>query len=816
MQLCCKNTTIARCLVPDLSRKVRGVGIGYVLQAVFLAGFLHVAGEAGAQRGVYPSGDLSGQVTDRRQQPLVGATVLLLPDSLYCATDAEGRFGFGGLDEGSYRLEISYVGYRTLRSPEFAWPGALPALVLDESTALLEAVVVAETHDHLEDALATAHLNRSWLEETDRSTLAAALEREPGMAVIRTGIGITKPVIRGLSGQRIIVQDHGIKQEGQQWGTDHGLEIDPFAVDRVELIKGPGSLLYGSDGLGGVLRILPAALPPEDRLSAGVEAVYRSANQHIGGTAWLGYRRKGFFVSGRYSHQDFADMQVPADSFVFQGFRLPIPDGYLKNTAGRETAVHLTAGRVGPRSLSRLYLSRYHLEAGLFSGAVGIPRSYALTPDGSRRNTEFPSQSVEHWKLAWNHRVDLGADLFSLDLGLQRNIRREFSFPEFHSLPSADPGETLALELDLWTASLNLHYDQHMARNWSATYGLDLQSQVNRAGGFETLLPGYNLLRGGVYAVAFRELDARSRLTLGLRLDAGANDSEAQQRYVYSFSGEITDSLGSPALRSGFGNYSLGIGYNREWPASGWLFRIHGGKSFRLPHPAETVSNGVHHGTFRHEQGNPELRSEHGYQADAGLEWEGGTLSLALSGFFNFFDGYIYLTPSGQLSALPEAGQIFRYQQHDAVFAGGEFQLFWKPVHHLQAELSADCVFNYNLETTLPLPFTPPPSIRHGWRYARDAGGVLRRYSASMSARYRAAQNRVDRNEPATPDNLLLEASVSGTFRVGTQEWELQLQAFNLLNTAYLDHLSRYRWINVPEPGRNLALSLRVPLDRPL
>jgi iron complex outermembrane receptor protein len=756
---------------------------------------------------------LSGVVTDRQGEPLIGATVLLLPDSLYAITDREGRFALQPASAGFYQLELRYVGYERQLTRPIAWPGA-PALALRmaEATALLEAVVVEEQHDHLEDELSTSHRSREWLETGDRSSFAAALEREPGIAVIRTGVGIAKPVIRGLSSQRIIVQDQGVKQEGQQWGADHGLEIDPFAVDRIEVIKGPGTLLYGSDGLGGVIRILPAPTPEEGVLSLGLETMYRSVNQHAGGTGYAAFRKGRYFVQGRVSSQQFGDYAVPADSFVFQGFQLPIVEGYLKNTAGRENALHLTAGRVAAQSLTRVNLSRYRLDVGLFSGAVGIPRSYALDPDGNRRDVDFPSQLVEHWKLAVNHRSNFGPHLLSVDLGVQRNLRREFSFPEFHSLPVSDPGNTTALELELWTGSLNAHFDQELSPQLHATYGVDVQVQENRSAGFETLLPDFQLLRGGVYAVAVRTLARDSRLTFGLRLDAGSNDAEAQQRYIYASSGEISDSLGSAALATRFGNYSLGMGYSREWKERGLLLRLHGGKTFRLPHPAEMVSNGVHHGTFRHEQGNPDLKSEHGYQLDAGLERSADRFFWTVSGYFNFFQDYIYLTPSGQLSPLPEAGQIFRYQQHDAIYTGLESELVWKPLSFLQGQFAADYVFNYNLETTLPLPFTPPGSLRSSWQVTRSGRWIFGESALALSARYRFAQNRTDRNELATPAYWLLEASLSTRIRAGRQSLELQLQGFNLLNSAYLDHLSRYRLIGIPEPSRNLVLTLRVPL----
>ncbi len=757
-------------------------------------------------------------IVDEDGGPLAGATVLQLPDSAWTVTDAAGRFTAPRPLGPQTRLRVTFVGYRArVLRPDRDPPGRVG---LSPERALLAEVLVTETHHHLEEALATAHLEDGALRRADRSSLAAALETEPGVAVIRTGIGIAKPVIRGLYGQRLVVQDQGIKQEGQQWGQDHGLELDPFAAERLEVIKGPGSLLYGSDALGGALRILPPAFPAEGTWRAGVEAVHRGVNRHWGGSAYAGARLGRWAVLGRYSRQDFGDYAVPADSFTFQGFRLPIADGLLKNTAGNEEAWSVTLGRLGTDVVQRWHLSRYRLDVGLFSGAVGIPRAYALTPDGDRRDIDNPSQSVDHLKAAWHLSADAAGWHWTLDAGLQRNLRREFSFPEFHSLPVLDPADNLALELDLWTGSLSGHADRELGGGWSLTLGADGQVQDHRAGGFERLLPGFRLWRAGAYAVAYQQVDDRARWTFGLRADAGHNRTDFQRRYVYDTGGEITDSLLNPATEGTFGNWAGSVGYNRDLGfAAGaeWVWRSHLGKSFRIPHPAETASNGVHHGTFRHEQGNPDLRSEHGFQLDVGLSAEGDRWTLELDGYANAYLGFIYLSPSARLSPLPEAGQIFAYRQDDALFGGGELRLRWRPAGPLQgleAEWTAEGVWNRNLESGLPLPFTPPVSFRNRWSWTGGSGaGFVPAWEVFAAPRAVLAQNRVDRNEAVTPGYLLLDAGAGLTLAPGGQPIELLFKAFNLLDESYLNHLSRYRLVGIPEPGRNLVVSLRVPLE---
>ena len=753
-----------------------------------------------------------GLVLDESGLVLPGATVLQGPDSTYTVTDAQGRFRLPlPVDAGSW-VQVSFVGYDALRVPIPLNDGKPWILRLVVDRRVLQEVLVSETHHHLEEALATAHIDEAALRKADRSSFAASLEAEPGVTVIRTGVGIAKPVIRGLSGQRLVVQDQGIKQEGQQWGADHGLALDPFAAERIEIIKGPGSLLYGSDALGGAVRVLPPAAPAPGQIVAGVETTYATVNQGAAGSVSAGTRQGKWYGLGRYSRQDFGDYAVPAEGFTFQGNTLPIVGGTLKNTAGQNEVFALTAGHLGKRLVQRWHGSHYRLDVGLFSGAVGIPRSYALEPDGDRRDIDNPSQSVAHTKLAYHLTAAAGQSRLTLDVGWQRNIRQEFSFPEFHSLPVVDPSNTLALRMDLQTVSVHAHLDRSFAAGWDATWGLDGQYQWHEVAGFERFLPAYRLWRSGLYGMVTRELKGRSMLTLGLRADAGANQSDADRRFIYNSSGSIVDSLLLPETDRVFGNVAFSVGYNRS-VGSKQTLRLHAGKSYRIPQPVEMAANGVHHGTFRHERGDPTLRSEHGYQGDLGLSGQAGSWEWAVDAFANAYAGFIYLTPSGRLSPLPEAGQIFDYRQNDALFVGGEARVVWRPFQRLEASLTAESVFNRNLESGLPLPFTPPASFRSEWTWRETGRGFFSALEVFAAPRYTLAQNRVDRNELTTPAYFLLDAGVSLEIKAGKQNLTFSLQGFNLLNNTYFNHLSRYRLVGIPEPGRNVVLSLRVPLS---
>lgn len=761
---------------------------------------------------MWANAQISGTVTDDRHEPLIGAHVLLLPDSVQAVTDTAGAFQLMPGSMGDKVLRVSYIGHEPMEL-RIGYKGRPVRFNIDLHLHAhdLNEVVVEEHHTSGEASLNSHHMEAAKMEMAVAGTFARAIEDVSGINTINVGVGIAKPVIRGLSGNRIIVTTDNIKQEGQQWGLDHGLEVDPFDAGDIEILKGPASLQYGSDGLGGVINIQPRKAPSLNSVEGQVMGTFRSNNLHFGGGATVGINVKNIFGRVHYSRQEFGDYSVPADSFQYLGFRLPIHDRMLKNTAGKEHSGSISIGMLRDKWLLRLDVSHYSLDAGLFSGAVGIPRSYALEPDGDPRDVSKPAQQVHHLKAVFTQEYYGQKGDLHIHLGYQRNDRRELSFPEYHSQAVRDLTDTLALGLLLQTGTLNAHYEHRINKRLRGTYGIDAQVQHNARSGFEHLLPDFLTTRAGAYAIMHWHRDARTTVTGGLRLDHGYNRTDHRRQYVYASDGTVRDSLISPATDDHFYNVSGSIGVSHGIIPGRWELKAHMGKSFRVPHPSETVSNGVHHGTFRHEQGNPSLRSEHGYQLDLSNHVHLRRLTATITGFFNYFDGYIYLGPSGRFSTLPEAGQIYAYRQDNAIFTGAEAEWQWDIWRGAYAKQMFDMVWNLNLSTGTGLPFTPPPALMSevGWNLPKvwklENGNIYLRH------RYVWPQDRVDRNERTTPGYNLFEAGIGTRIYLRKQPIDIALSAQNLLDTPYLNHLSRYRLINVVEQGRNVVLTLRVP-----
>ncbi len=766
-------------------------------------------------------GQISGFIYDENKNSLPGAYILLLPDSLWAHSDKDGKFSFVELPDNSYKLIVSFIGYEPDTSSVKVINGRSKELSinLQPSISLLVTVEVTEEHAKQEETLQTEHIHEDFFQQNIEGSFAKSLEKLPGISAINVGVGIAKPVIRGLSANRIIVNHQGIKQESQQWGSDHGLEIDQFDVERAEIIKGPGSLQYGSDGLGGVINIMPGKLIPKNSFDGSIQGVYKTNNDHYGGSVRLGINIDDWFLTARYTRQNYADYRVPGRLFLYNGFELPIVNERLKNTAGDERNLSISAGLKRNWGITRILFSHYSLDAGLFSGAVGIPRSYALTDDGNYRDIDVPWQGVDHYRASLNQTFFFKNDHLTFDVGFQRNHRREYSQPEFHSIPLSqlkDPNDKLALELELQTFSIATHYENRFRSDWKNIFGGNVQWQHNQRGGFEYLLPDFQTFRGGLFIISERELNPKLLVNGGLRLDLGHNNSEFYRQFVWDSNENIIDSLVSPATDDLFFNWSASLGCNLILDDGKWIIKGNLGKSFRVPYPAETVSNGIHHGTFRHEVGTPDLQSEHGYQLDLSANWNANNFTGSLALYFNYFDNYIYLGPTfpAQFSPLPEAGQIFRYRQDDAIYTGFELQWTWKFLNSFSINQAIDFVQSYNPKTKLALPFTPQPAVRTDLRYNISKENWLDDFYIEIGHQYHfAAQGRfrIDRSEQHTPTYQLFGLGIGADLLFGRQRVQLSCQVQNFFDTFYFAHLSRYRIINVPEQGRNVTLTVKVP-----
>ena len=755
---------------------------------------------------------LYGRVNDALGKPLPGTTIYLHELKKGVVTDARGSYRFEKLRPGHYHLHTQYVGHeaRTI-DLEIRDINLELNIVLQSSSLELREIIVESDLLKLDEKGQSQSVEVVGADQIRKNygvTLMQSLERLPGINSINTGIGISKPVIRGLSFNRVAVSDQGIKQEGQQWGLDHGLEMDPFGVGRVEIIKGPAALLYGSDAIGGVVQVKAAPFPIEGEVKGQLTQLYRSVNDQYGISGEVAGHQGMFVWRIRATLQDYADYRLPADSFSYNRFRLPLPNQRLKNTAGSEKHGSVTVGIQRPWGFSHLTASRFSQRIGYFAGALGAPQAYQLLPDGDYRNIDLPFQEVRHDKVIWNNNIRLGENWLEVDLAYQQNKRGEHSYPHAHGRTQLDSSYTLAHGMRLHTATANLRYHYRIDSTNRVIFGVNLTGQQHQISGYEFLIPAYTNEQAGVFAIWQYKPSTEWQWNAGIRYDIARLQSSG-------YTEQLNDSTlreRAPVIDRNFGNLSASAGL--AWnPGSRWQYKLNVGTSYRIPTLPELSSNGVHHGSFRHEVGDPNLDPERAYQFDLGLSYRTADYELKISPYFNYFSNYIYLRPSGLFSFLPDGGQLFRYEQGEVAHLGAEISTELHFHEALHFALSGAYTRLTNLSTGVPLPFTPPLQgmldVEYGFK---NISKQLLNPVLGADVQLFAAQNRTDRNEWATPGYSLINVHGGIRLQFGKQSLDFRLLVNNLFNKAYFNHLSRYRLLNLPEAGRNVQIILHLPL----
>ncbi len=768
---------------------------------------------------------VKGYVHDRENDLyLPAATLSLQPGERHLQSDSDGFFSMEDMERGNYLLTVQFIGYETLKMPLTLVRDTMLHLHLQPSVLLLKEVTVEgrmRRERALPSSLAVEEIGRLYLLQNNTASFARTLAALPGVASMDIGAGLSKPVIRGLAFNRVAVVDRGIVQQNQQWGADHGLEIDQYDVDNVRVHKGPLSLFFGSDAMGGVIEILPPTVPGDDGVWGDALLTYKR-NNDLYGTSLAVYSKKGaWFLRGRATLQRYADYRLPADTVTYLTWKLPLHGRRMKNTAGTEQNISLSANYDDGRVSSWLHASNIAAKNGFFPGAHGVPSLSRLEPDASQRNVEMPFSTSNHMKLISNNEIRLSRTALQIDLGYQRNRRQELS--PFHTHygtqqpPAVDPDLELLFLLDTYSAHIRLQMGEE--QKWQKTIGLSSEYQRNRVGGYSFLLPDFDRFTTGAYWLNEWKLNNRFSLTGGLRYDAGSLAVEGfydplladylrlqqQDEAQGAFSAQR-----AAALQRRFGNWSGAIGFTYR-PDDRQTIKMNIGKSFRYPSANELASNGVHHGAFRHEMGESSLTSESGYQWDMEYHFANRKWAVRASPFISWFDNYIFLEPSGEWSVLPHTGQVYRYRQAKAVMAGGEVTASYAPDDHWRLSSDLEYIYNRNMTDGYPLPFSPPTVITSDLSYNGEGHRAVAQYLLRLEHRGVIAQDRIARNEERTPGTSLWNLSTQLHWRIGGRRVVTVMQIDNLFNRAFLNHLSFYRRLNIPEPGRNMQLIVRMP-----
>lgn len=503
--------------------------------------FAVVSAQAQTNKGLI----LSGKITDRQTgEALTGASVYIADARIGAVTNAEGVYSFKNIPAGHHILEVSFSGFTTAvlhidvnesSTKDFA----LAAAVREQQGVTITGV--AQATNIRNSPVPVTIMRRQEMLQTPATNIIDLLSRQPGVSQISTGPAISKPVIRGLSFNRVVTINDGIRQEGQQWGEEHGIEIDELSVARAEIVKGPASLIYGSDALGGVINFITATPVPEGVIRANILTNLQSNNNLAGINANVAGNKAGF------------NWNLYGTSRSARDYRNRF-DGRVLNSRFKEANFGGYAGFNKRWGFSHLVFSSFNQDLGLVEGlrdaASGRFLIYAESPlerevtesDFKGRTPLTPSQNVKHYKLVSDNSFNVGRSKLKLNVGYQRNQRKEFANPEAPDEPE--------LFFDLKTLNYNLQYALPTKAEWQTTFGVSGMKQNNTNRGEETLIPEYDLFDVGGFVFTQKYFD-KTTLSGGLRYDHRSIDSKELM--------EGTD-LKFEAFKRNFANFSASAG----------------------------------------------------------------------------------------------------------------------------------------------------------------------------------------------------------------------------------------------------------------
>jgi iron complex outermembrane recepter protein len=740
---------------------------------------------------------LSGKILDATTNNYLSNAIVQITDlQIATSTNTVGNFTMNNLKKGYYLIQISNQGYENY---------LLPIDIISDTNISINLFVM---HKELNEVMVTAvtrgtemkrspiiitTISKENLNQQGANNVIDALKNVAGINQITTGASISKPIIRGLGYNRVITLTDGFRQEGQQWGDEHGIEIDDQTVDRVEIIKGPGSLLYGSDGMAGVINFIGAKIPLQGKINTSISSNYQSNNNLIANSISNAGNKNGLHWMGRLSQKIAGNYQNKWDGKVLN-------TGFSEWNANARIGVSKNWGFVNVSASS--YNSTIGLPEGerdsqgkfVFLNANGIVVT-ASDKELNSYNIGFPYQKINHQKIVLHSYFKLNKGSVNADIGWQNNVRKEIG-------DIAAPHD-VALLFDLQTFIFNTRYNTVKYNGWESCIGTSgmLQSNINK--GVEALIPNYQLFDIGAFATTQKTFLDKLILAAGLRLD---NRTLSTQKLIEPNSNKVK----FEQIHQHFNGVSGSIGMSYLAGKSS-TFKFNFSNGYRAPNIPEIASNGRHEGSFRYEIGNTNLKSENSNQLDIAYYLNNKHITLECTPFINFINNYIYTQKLqnniGEDSIVDPNNPVpaFTFTQGNAMLIGTELLLDVHPHPldwlHIQNSFSIvkATLFKQTSDKTY-LPFIPAPRYRLDVKaHASQWHKYLHHAYVKMGIDYYFAQNNIYsafNTETKTPAYSLFNFGLGSNIKINQQLncMSVFISADNVLNVAYQSHLSRLKY----------------------
>lgn len=748
--------------------------------------------------------DLKGKVTDEENNPLNYVNVTIQELSVSSKSDKNGEFVFTGILSGSYHITFTLSGYLN-KSEEFKLSKTTQYMNIKLEKGLIETstIDVTGTFNPTEISNSTfsvTSINPRAINKYRSENIASTIQNVPGINNLSTGTTIGKPVIRGLSYQSVLVLHDGVKHESQLWGDEHGPEIPVYNIERIEILRGPSSLMYGSDGIGGVVNIItkPLQFSSDDKLLKYGNLVFNgfSMNNQLSANLNLGIGTANTGIQGFAGLRKGSDIKTPSGSLAVNtpyGIN-NVSGGILSNSGDQEFQAGINAGFKTSFANISFSFENFNRELQL------------------HENPEIDPEATPNQKIVTNN-LDLKGEF---PLSSSYEIETVFSYEnqnriEYENIYDKENGiEALNLTLKLFQGDVRFHHKSF--KNLNGTLGLSLRAPSNRSVAEEKLIPNYNAGGIGVYWMENLELK-KFTFSGGIRYDA-------KSIYIKETVLE-TDTLGNPVNTID----SRDLGFESFSYSFGAVFRINSfseifsniGTGWRPPSEYELFVDGVHEGTGRYEKGLITLNPSYSPSPENSVNFDIGTriryryFSAEISLYSNRISNFVFPASTGVTDSA-SGFQIFNILQDNSLFRGYEYSLQIQPVNWLIFTLKGDYVYTKNFSSDSPLPLTPPAKNIAEIKFQKDNfGGFFNPYFL-FGLKFVSKAYQTGELEASTPAYNIFNTGFGFDYMLKNSVASFDFEVTNLFNIKYTDHLSRYRYYAM-NAGRSFNLKVNIPFE---
>lgn len=726
---------------------------------------------------------ISGKVYDKESGELLLDANLYFPEiHMGTSTNEAGEYVLKNLPNGNLKLSVTHLGFASkIIDVKINSENMHLNIFLQKTFLKSEEIIISGGNANAQHQNAikieTVDLKESALQAS--TNLMASLVDIPGVSIITKGNGIASPVIRGLSSTNILVLNNGVRMENYQFSENHPFLINESGLSKLEIIKGPASLLYGSDAVGGVINLLPERPAEVNATQADLKLGYSSNSLGLNTNFGFKSSREILAWGIRFDTKSFSDYIDGNGQFV-------------PNSRYNTTSYQAFAGITKQKLNLQLYYTFMQMKLGL-----AIPDAFSRVDSRSRTNqllyqdlnNHFLVSKLKYFINDWN---------LHLDMNFQKNHRK-----------LQEDNEHTAVDMFLQTFSYQLGSKYHFSDHGNLNFGYNAYFQQNTNVLLESkILPDYQLNEQSIFGLYQNTYYKKLNFQFGIRYDYRTYNVPEHEASSHDHEESTEEHELIPYFNKKYGNYSFSTGFTYHI-ANYTLLRSNFASAYRTPHVSELLQDGIHAG--RYEKGNPTLESQRNYELDLSLHRHTSVFKMELAVYYNQIQNYIYLSPTNEFT--DESLQIYNYQQFPSRIYGAEAGLEYTP--NAKFFISSTYTFTIGEKTNgEPLPFIPQNRIVSAVKLMDQQWGPFKNVFFKIKYIYAFEQSKPSLFQTQTSSYGLIDVQTGlEIFYSKTSSFQFNLLASNLLDTKYIDHLSTLKGSPYYNPGRNFQLQLVFPFQ---